>query len=562
MWDLSCPDWQERIRAGRSLIPDLPLNQFQADTGLAFFDALRLPDVPGQPLLKDAAGPWFRDIVRAVFGSWDAERKLRHVRDIFVLAPKGQSKTSYSAGLMLSAMMMNDRPRAEMLFVGPTQAISDRAYDQAAGMVEADPQLKRWFKCRHHIKTIVHLDSGSELKVKTFDLDILTGAKPVFVLLDELHLLGRNPHTTKVLRQIRGGLEKTPEGLFLIATTQSDDIPTGAFRDELTMARKIRDGAFRGKNIRPMLPVLYEFPDDIARDQALWGNPDNWSMVMPNMGRSVQLESLRADWETEKSKGEHSVRVWTSQHLNIEIGLGLKSDGWAGAEFWLETADASISMDALIDRSECIVVGIDGGGLDDLYGLTVLGRERGSKRWLSWSHAWAHKSVLSRRQTIAATLEGFAAEGELTIVDNKLDDIEQIVEIIKRINSKGLLSCVAVDPEGPYGELVDALELIGINEEGGQVVGIAQGYKLMNSIKTTERKLANGTFVHAPSRLMDWCVSNVRLEPTATAIRATKQNAGDAKIDPWCALMDAATVMAKNPEPKSLGYITQPVLVL
>jgi phage terminase large subunit-like protein len=38
-------------------------------------------------------------------------------------------------------------------------------------------------------------------------------------VLEELHLLGRNPHATKVLRQIRGGLEKTPEGLLLMPTT-------------------------------------------------------------------------------------------------------------------------------------------------------------------------------------------------------------------------------------------------------------------------------------------------------------------------------------------------------
>jgi phage terminase large subunit-like protein len=46
---------------------------------------------------------------------------------------------------------------------------------------------------------------------------------------------------------------------------------------------------------------------------------------------------------------------------------------------------------------------------------------------------------------------------------------------------------------------------------------------------------------------MNWCHQR-QIEPTATAIRATKQNAGDAKIDPWCALMDASTVMLKNPE--------------
>jgi phage terminase large subunit-like protein len=50
---------------------------------------------------------------------------------------------------------------------------------------------------------------------------------------------------------------------------------------------------------------------------------------------------------------------------------------------------------------------------------------------------------------------------------------------------------------------------------------------------------------------MDWCVGNVKIEPTATAIRATKQNAGDAKIDPWMALMDAVTVMVRDPKPRT-----------
>jgi phage terminase large subunit-like protein len=150
-------------------------------------------------------------------------------------------------------MLMNKRPRAEALFIGPTQAISDRAYEQAVGMIEESPDLKRRFRPRDHIKTIEDLLNQSEMKVKTFDLKILTGGILIFAHLDEVHLLGKTHYAAKVIRQIRGGIDKTPEGKFLITTTESDDIPAGAFREELHNARRHRDGEFRGKNARPTL---------------------------------------------------------------------------------------------------------------------------------------------------------------------------------------------------------------------------------------------------------------------------------------------------------------------
>src|SRR5690606_12371456 len=100
------------------------------------------------------------------------------------------------------------------------------------------------------------------------------------------------------------------------------------------------------------------------------------------------------------------------------------------------------------------------------------------------------------------------------------------------------------------GEMIEALAEIGITQEGGQLIGAPQGWAMMNAIKTAERKLANGTMKHSGSKLMAWCVGNLKIEPTATGVRATKQNAGDAKIDTVMALFDAVTVMARNPEVK------------
>jgi phage terminase large subunit-like protein len=173
-------------------------------------------------------------------------------------------------------------------------------------------------------------------------------------VLEELHLLGRNPHATKVIRQIRGGLEKTPEGLFLMPTTMPDDIPAGAFKDELINARKIRNGDFRGKVHRPLLPITVRVSADIAKDKTKWQDPANWPMVMPNLGRSVHLNSLIADWETERSKNEQAIRIWASQHLNIEMGVGMATDGWAGAQYWAQAEDAEITLDYILDNCDVV----------------------------------------------------------------------------------------------------------------------------------------------------------------------------------------------------------------
>lgn len=90
---------------------------------------------------------------------------------------------------------------------------------------------------------------------------------------------------------------------------------------------------------------------------------------------------------------------------------------------------------------------------------------------------------------------------------------------------------------------------IDVTVENGLLKGVTQGFGLMNAIKTTERRVAKGLLRHCGGLLMPWCVSNLKIEPTATAIRATKQNAGDLKIDPVMALFDAAFVMIPNPEP-------------
>jgi hypothetical protein len=116
-WNFAVPDWADRLKAGRSLMPDLPLDKVEAGRAVQIFDKLHLPDVPGQPTLKEAAGEWQRDIVRAIFGSLVDGNRM--VPELFAMLPKKSGKTTIGAALTQTAMLMNVRPRAEMIYVGP-----------------------------------------------------------------------------------------------------------------------------------------------------------------------------------------------------------------------------------------------------------------------------------------------------------------------------------------------------------------------------------------------------------------------------------------------------------
>ena len=398
---------------------------------------------------------------------------------------------------------------------------------------------------QEHLRKITDRRTKATLEIKAFDTSVLTGVKPAGVLLDELHEIAKNPAAERLIGQLRGGLLPNPEGFLMFITTQSDEPPRGAFRSELMVARAIRDGRSQGA----MLPILYEFPEEIVNDRSdppAWQDPKNWWMVTPNRDRSVSIPRLEEDWEKAKLKGQGEIVRWASQHLNIEIGLALRSDRWVGADFWEQATDDTLTLDALLERSEVVVMGIDGGGLDDLLGLALLGREKGTRRWLLWSKAWANPSVLDRRKGEASLLRDFEAAGELVICKEFGDDIAEITQLAQQIYENGLLQAVALDPYG-VGAIVDAL-VRGRHFRAGH--GSSVSPKAGSCPARSRRRSASsptGPCVHGGQALMAWAVGNARVEPKGNAIVITKQASGTAKIDPLMAAFNAVAWMSANP---------------
>jgi phage terminase large subunit-like protein len=543
-WSTACPDWAARLRAGESIIPP-PIFPDQAEAGLAVMRELRIVDAAGSPTIAEACEPWVFELAASIFGAYDAETGRRLITEWFVCVPKKNSKSTIAAAIMLTALILNWRQSARFTILAPTIEIANNSYEPARDMCaeQYDEDLAALMHVQTHVKTITHRESNASLKVLAADEKTVGGAKSVGTLVDELWLLGKQPGAANMLREAIGGLAARPEGFVIYLTTQSGEPPAGVFKQKLDYARNVRDG----KILDPkFVPVIYEFPPDMIKSGA-FRDVENFQLVNPNWGRSVDPEFIEREHKKAIEGGDEDWRDFLAKHGNVEIGMNLRGDRWTGAEFWEQQSSAGLTLDEILRRSEVVTVGIDGGGLDDLLGLAVVGREKKTGHWLGWTHAWAHPIALQRRKSEESKYRDFQNDGDLTVIEALPEDVSEVAKVVEKVWLSGLLASVGMDPEKTHKVMLKAITDKKVPEE--ICFAIPQGWKLYGAITVAERKLAEHQLFHGGQALMNWCVGNAKVELRGNAALITKQASGVGKIDPLMALLNAVSLMNTDPEP-------------
>jgi phage terminase large subunit-like protein len=579
-WTTACPDWESRIVERRSLLPLDPLFPDEAEAALNIYRDLVLVDVAGRPTMAQACLPWAFDLPRALFGSYDPVSGRRLIRYYFEFVAKKNAKSTRAAGIMITALIRNWRESGEFYILAPTKEIADNSFIPARDMVNADAGLKAILKPSAG-RVIEHRNTGAFLKVVAADNETVTGKKTIGLLIDELWLFGYRAGAETMLNEIEGGLASRPEGFVINLSTQSNRKPAGVFEQRLTRFRDIRDGKLHDPS---SLPLLHEFPEAMVKSGE-YREPRHWHIPNPNLGKSVDIDFIRHKLQEAERSGKASVIDIEAKHLNVQIGAGIRLDGWAGAEIWDRGLEEGLTLDAILERSDVVTIGLDGGGLDDLLGIGVVGREKGTQRWLGWACGLISTIGVVRRKANAVDYLDFKKKGDLWVfrfseddtggnddpdlaelLENALEpspdpnglppDIEFVIDLVARIRDRGLLTQVGVDAAG-IGAIVDALAGIGITQEAETLDAVRQGIALMGAVKTVERKLADHSFRHGEAPLLAWCVSNLKVVQTPTAMRVARDEAGFGKVDAAMALFNAAHLMSLNPQPaRNSGWNT------
>ncbi|OOR89820.1 terminase large subunit [Moraxella bovis] len=556
-WTTALPDWEERIVKGESLIPCPPLFKAPSDIALRVFKELALVDVLGCPKIGEITRDWVFEFVSVIFGAYDPAAKKRLIKEFFLLISKKNTKSTLAAGIMLTALILNERQSCELVIVAPTKEVANNSFDPMRDMIRVDKELSAIFNVSPHTKTITHRSTQATLKVIAAESDSMAGVKGAYVLIDELWVFGKRAGASSMLQEATGGLLSRPEGFVIWLTTMSDEPPAGVFKEKLDYARGVRDGKIDDPRF---LPVLYEFPQSYI-ESGEYIQPENWYITNPNLGASVGVDELSDILRKAKeSHDKNTLQTALAKHLNIPIGISLRANRWAGAAFW-EKAGRTFTLDELIEKSEVITMGGDGGGLDDLLGCAVVGRlptpkyiytddnniRHEVKQWWVWVKAWCHPIALERRKQDEPRYRDFEADGDLVIVQNVGDDVAEFADIAKKIFDSGKLDKIGLDPAGAD-DIVIALESIGIPKDT-HITGVSQGWRLGGYQKVCERKIASGDLTHANQPIMAWCVGNAQVRTSNSGVMMSKSESGNGKIDPVIAMLNAVALMSQNPAP-------------
>lgn len=464
--------------------------------------------------------------------------------------------STIAAGIMLTVLVQNWRPEAEYLILSPTKEIADNSFKPIKAAIEADEELSDLFHVQPHLRQITHKVTKATLKVVAADSQTVSGKKATGVLVDELHEFGKVAKAEDMLVEATGGLMSRPEGFVIYLTTQSSEPPAGVFKKELDYARRVRDGEI---NDPTYFPIIYEFPDEYLNPKTKpYLREENWYMTNPNLGVSVDLDTLRQKIMKAGESGADSLQSVVSKHLNVQIGLDLGADRWPAADYWPQTVAEDVeTLDNLLAASEVVTCGIDGGGLDDLLGLTFTGRRTGTiDRFVSWSIGWVSKKLLETRTEIEPRLRDFERQNHLVIVENVGDDSKQLAQMVRVVMDTGLLAGIGIDP-AKIAALQAALVAEGVIEAEPDpkfFIKVRQGWSLYGAMLNVERAMAEGRYEHADQPIMDWNVGNAKVVQRGNAMLVTKEVSGKAKIDLVMSSFNAMELMSYNPPSRTGGY--------
>jgi phage terminase large subunit-like protein len=482
--------------------------------------------LPGHAFQLDT---WQERIVRRVYGPRH-EDGTRIVRNVVLLVPRGNRKTSLGAGLALLHTFGPELiPGGECVAAACDRKQAKIAYREAYEIILSTPALEKYARLADYKNILHNTQRRSFFESISSDAGKQHGRTPAFALIDELHAWPKRD----LWDAIRSGLPKTKGSLMFLATTAGRG-QENLSHELIEYARKVA----RGEIDDPAtLPILFETPPD-----ADWQDEAVWRVANPGMTHGYpDIEGLR-QLAREAANRPGDREAFKQYHLNM----------------WMDQSAAAFVEMSDYDRGKTPInpkdlegepcwLGVDLSSTSDLTVIVAAWRD-GDGGYIVRPWFFCPADNLHKR----ATKEGlpyttWAEEGLITATPGNVVDYEYVEDKIRELCDSFDVREIAFDP---------ALAQRSMNilqDEGYPVVAFRQGFLSMApAVMELERAILAGKFQHGGHPVLRWNFDNIVVDMDAAGNKKfTKAKAKD-KIDGAVASAMAVARAATGEDHKSV----------
>ena len=353
---------------------------------------------------------WQTFVLLSIFGWVHRDTGRRRFRKADLVVPRKNAKSTLGAIIGLYMLAADHEHGAEVYSGATTRDQALKVFDPAKEMARLTPEFRARFGVLVNASNMVVLDTNSKfapLIGKPGD-----GDSPSCALIDEYH-----EHDTSEQYDTMGtGMGARSQPLLGMITTAGTNIGGPCYSHQREL-EKILQGLIVDER---RWGIIYTI--DTGDD---WTHPDALAKANPNLGISIDAESLRADQE-EATRDPRKAAIFKTKRLNVWVQ---SASPWLNLENLLRCVDPALRPEQFAGH-ECW------DGLDLASKVDIASRARVFRRQLDG--VW-HYTVFTRNWLPAATVakpenqhyRGWVQRGDITQTDGNMIDLRLIQDDVQ-----------------------------------------------------------------------------------------------------------------------------------
>lgn len=457
--------------------------------------------------------PWQHFILGSLYGWVHKDTGIRRFREGVVLISRKNGKSGVASGISaFGASKDGERGADVYVLANSMKQVKKTIFDECKKMIKASPRLRKHFRVT---RDAIYFDkTNSIIEPQASDSELLDGLNTHLGIFDEIHEF-KDYKLINIVKKSRGS-RKQPLILYITTAGYQLDGPLVNYYEQ-------GSDVLEGSNVDERTFYFIAELDSVKEIE----KPEFWIKANPNIGVTLDLVTLREDWEKDKRTPQERTDFITKQ-LNFFANNSEQS--FLDFET-LKKNNKEIDASLFIGKS-CIG-GFDLSDSEDFTSACLEFPIPETGEVFILSHSWVpQKKVDLDNEKIP--FKEYEDEGLLTIIPGDYVKKEYIYDWFVEQSEKFHIQKIMYDPAKAFG-LVESLISFGFNAEV-----VRQGHMTLGKpMDDLKERFLDGNIIFNNNRLFRWYINNVRLVEDRNRNKMPTRQGRYRKIDGFAAFLNA-----------------------